>query len=83
VRLVSFPSLCTTWSSVITFASALPLAVTLAAAREQDQLQLPLVRVIFKMREVALVHNRAASTPPRTNRAAGAPGLLAAVRPLG
>jgi hypothetical protein len=49
--------------------------VTLHAAREQDLLQLPLVRTIFKMREVAL----GATPDPRPRPR----GLLTATRALG
>jgi hypothetical protein len=54
---------------------AAPAAVTLAAAKEQDLLQLPLVRAIFRAREMAL--RAAPDDRPRPN------GLLAATLALG
>lgn len=54
---------------------AAPAAVTLAAAREQDLLQLPLVRPIFKAREVILRATPDDRPQPR--------GLLAATQALG
>jgi hypothetical protein len=55
-----------------------PAAVTLSAAREQDLLQLPLVRAIFKAREIAMHAQR------NHRQAAGpGPGLLAQVQSLG
>jgi hypothetical protein len=52
-----------------------PTDVTLAAAREQDLLRLPLVRMIFKAREVALGATADDRPQPR--------GLLAATLALG
>jgi hypothetical protein len=52
-----------------------PAAVTLAAAREQDLLTLPLVSAIFRAREIAL-----GATPPETPQPRG---LLASVQALG
>ena len=54
---------------------AAPAAVTLAAAREQDILQITLVRAIFKAREIVL----RATPDARSN----ANGLLATVQALG
>jgi len=54
---------------------AAPPAVTFAAAGEQDLLQLPLVRVIFKTREIVLGATPDDRPQPR--------GLLAAVQSLG
>jgi hypothetical protein len=54
---------------------AAPAAVTLAAAREQDLLQLPLVRAIFKTREIVLRATPDDRPQPR--------GLLAATQALG
>lgn len=54
---------------------AAPAALTLAAAREQDLLQLPLVRPIFKAREVILRATPDDRPQPR--------GLLAATQALG
>jgi len=54
---------------------AAPAAVTLAAAREQDLLGLPLVRLIFRTREVVLGATPDDRPQPR--------GLLAAVQALG
>jgi hypothetical protein len=54
---------------------AAPAAVTLAAAREQDLLQLPLVRPIFKAREIVLRATPDDRPQPR--------GLLAATLALG
>jgi hypothetical protein len=54
---------------------AAPAARTLAAAREQDLLQLPLVRAIFKAREVILRATPDDRPQPR--------GLLAATQALG
>lgn len=54
---------------------AAPAAVTLAAAREQDLLQLPLVRPIFKARAVILGATPDDRPQPR--------GLLAATQALG
>jgi hypothetical protein len=54
---------------------AAPAAFTFAAAREQDLFGLPLVRLIFKTREIVL----GADAPERTQPRA----LLAAVRELG
>ena len=54
---------------------AAPAAVTLAAAREQDLLQLPLVRPIFKSRAVILGATPDDRPQPR--------GLLAATQALG
>jgi hypothetical protein len=54
---------------------AAPAAVTLAAAREQDLLGLPLVRAIFKAREIVLRAGPDGRSQPR--------GLLAAVQALG
>jgi hypothetical protein len=54
---------------------AAPAAVTLAAAREQELLQLPLVRAIIRARELALGATRDDRPQPR--------GLLAATQALG
>jgi hypothetical protein len=54
---------------------AAPAAVTLAAAREQDLLRLPLVRAVFKAREIVL---RATPDPRPQPR-----GLLAVTQALG
>lgn len=54
---------------------AAPAAVTLAAAREQDLLQLPLVRAIIKAREIVLRATPDDRPQPR--------GLLAATQALG
>src|SRR5262245_5077237 len=54
---------------------AAPAAVTLAVAREQDFLQIPLVRAIFKTREIVL----RATPDARPN----AHGLLATMQALG
>ena len=54
---------------------AAPAPATLAAAREQDLLQLPLVRAIFKAREMVLGATPDGRPQPR--------GLLAAVKSLG
>jgi hypothetical protein len=54
---------------------AAPAPATLAAAREQDLLQLPLVRAIFKAREMVLGATTDGRPQPR--------GLLAAVKSLG
>jgi hypothetical protein len=54
---------------------AAPAAVTLAAAREQDLLGLPLVNAIFKAREIVLRARSDGRSQPR--------GLLAAVQALG
>jgi hypothetical protein len=54
---------------------AAPAAVTLIAAREQDLFKLPLVRTIFRTREVVLGAKPADRPQP--------PGLLAAVQALG
>jgi hypothetical protein len=54
---------------------AAPAAVTLAAAREQDLLQLPLVRPIFKAREIVLGATPDNRPQPR--------GLVAATLALG
>jgi len=54
---------------------AAPAAVTLAAAREQDLLQLPLVRPIFKARELVMRATPDDRPQPR--------GLLAATQALG
>lgn len=54
---------------------AAPAAVTLAAARDQDLFGVPLIRAIFKARELVL-----AATP---DRGGGPRGLLAATRALG
>jgi hypothetical protein len=54
---------------------AAPAAITLAAAREQELLQIPLVRVIFKTRETVL-----RATPDERPQLRG---LLAAVQALG
>ena len=52
-----------------------PAAITLAAAREQDLLRLPLVRAIFKAREIVLGATPDHPTQPR--------GLVATVQALG
>ena len=52
-----------------------PAAVMLRAAREQDLLRLPLVRTIFRMRELVLGSTPTDDPQPR--------GLLAATRALG
>jgi hypothetical protein len=54
---------------------AAPAAITLSAAREQDLLQITLVRAIFRAREIVLRASPAGHPPP--------PGLLAAVQALG
>jgi hypothetical protein len=54
---------------------AAPAAITLSAAREQDLLQIMLVRAIFRAREIVLRASPAGHPPP--------PGLLAAVQALG
>jgi hypothetical protein len=54
---------------------AAPAAITLTAAKEQDLLHLPLVRAIFKAREIVL--SAAADTRPQPR------GLLAQVQALG
>lgn len=54
---------------------AAPAAVTLAAACEQDLLELPLVRAIFKAREIVLCATPDGRPQPR--------GLLATVQALG
>jgi hypothetical protein len=54
---------------------AAPAGVTLAAAREQDLLRLPLVRAIFKAREIVLGAGPDERPQPR--------GLLAATQALG
>jgi hypothetical protein len=54
---------------------AAPAAITLAAAEEQDLLHLPLVRAIFRTRELVLGATPDARPQPR--------GLLAQVRALG
>ena len=54
---------------------AAPAAEVLAAAKEQDLLELPLVHAIFKARELALGASPGDPTQPR--------GLLAATRSLG
>jgi hypothetical protein len=54
---------------------AAPAAVTLIAAREQDLFKLPLVRTIFRTREVVLGAKPSDRPQP--------PGLLAAVQALG
>jgi hypothetical protein len=54
---------------------AAPAAVTLAAAREQDLLELPLVHAIFKTRELVLRATSDDRPQPR--------GLLAAMKALG
>jgi hypothetical protein len=54
---------------------AAPAAVTLAAAGEQELLEIPLVRIIFRTRELVLGAAPGDRTQPK--------GLLAAVRSLG
>ena len=56
-------------------AVAAPPAVVLSAAKEQDLMRLPLIRAIFRARELAL-----GASPARTVQP---PGLLATVRSLG
>lgn len=54
---------------------AAPAAITLSTAREQDLLRIPLVREIFKAREIILRASPVGHPPP--------PGLLATVQALG
>jgi hypothetical protein len=53
---------------------AAPAAVTMAAAREQDLLRVPLIRAIFKAREIAMGATAGVPQPP---------GLLASMQALG